>query len=601
MSKFSKYLRGVAALGLGVAGLLAIAGPSQAAVGDVTTFAGSGVPGNTNGQGVAATFDFPTGVASDSLGNLYVAEQSNNAIRKITPTGLVTTFAGSGVAGSSDGLGQAATFNAPVRLALDSANNVYVADRGNFLVRKITPAGLVSTLAGSGVQGSTDGLGALATFNGPSALVVDSGGNIFVTDSENVGNPKIRRITPAGLVSTFAGSGTNGFVDGQGLAASFKGASEMVIDSTGNIYLADGGNNAIRKITPTGLVSTFAGSGSFSHINGTGIAATFGLPQGLAIDTANNLYVGDRANGLIRKVTPSAVVTDFAGKLFNNGFVDGGLGVAQFNDIIGLGIDPFGNLFVADSSNNAIRKVEITAPVACGLLAPCPSSTTTTTPGGCVTGATVCSSTTTTTSPGCPLSAVCASSTTTTTTLPCASTSTTIDAAGVPQCLPSNTTTTTPDVTTTILPCSSASTTIDAAGVPRCLPATTTTTTAARSTTTTTGVVVSSSMVFPTIPPATTPGPTIPVPPTVLTFAAIPVVTATSPLPTLTVAALVEKSSIPQAPVPGPSVEGQVADFTPAYTGSSSTGSVVVAMVLLALGTLLLAGNLMRVAKRKAR
>jgi NHL repeat len=607
--KLSNCLRGIAAIGLGLSGLIMIGGFAQAAVGDVSTFAGSGVPGSADGQGVAATLKFPTGVASDSFGNLYVAEQSNNAIRKITPGGLVSTFAGSGVVGKADGQGLAATFSAPNKTAVDSANNVYVTDTNNFLIRKITPSGLVSTFAGSGVAGTADGLGAAASFlGGFGGITVDASGNVYVTDSPDVGGSFVRKISPAGLVSTLAGSATTGYADLLGAAARFDGAQEIVVDSSNNLYVADFQNHVVRKVTPAGLVSTFAGSGVQQHVNGTGTGASFSQLQGLAIDSANNIYVGDRFNYVIRKVTPAGVVTDFAGKLFNNGMVDGPLGVAKFEDLVGLGIDPTGNLFVADSGNNMIRKVELVASaVPCNsALAPCPSSTTATTLGDCVTGATVCPSSTTTTTiaGGCPLSVVCASSTTTTstttTTLPCPSTSTTIDAAGVPLCLPAATTTTIPDVTTTTtLPCPSPSTTIDPAGVPRCLPITTTTTTTTLGATTTTRLVPSTSMVFPSIPTPTVPGPSVP--PTLLTFGAVPAVAPIQPAPTLTVAALIQQSSIPVAPVPGPSVEGQVADITPAYTGSSSISTLVAAMVSLALGTLLLASRSIRATSRKSR
>ncbi len=577
-------------IGVGLSGLIVIGGLAQAAVGDVSTLAGSGAQGKADGQGVAATFTFPTGVSSDSFGNLYVAEQSNNVIRKITPSGLVSTFAGSGVSGKGDGQGVAATFSGPNKTAVDSANNVYVTDKQNFLIRKITPGGLVSTFAGSALAGTADGLGTAASFlGGFGGITVDAGGNVYVTDSPDFGGSFIRKISPAGLVSTLAGSATTGYADLLGAAARFGAAQEIVVDSTNNLYVADFQNHVVRKITPAGLVSTFAGSGIAQHVNGTGTAASFSQLQGLAIDSANNLYVGDRFNYVIRKVTPGAVVTDFAGKLFSNGNVDGAVGVATFEDLIGLGIDPTGNLFVADSGNNMIRKVELVASAApCNsALAPCPSSTTTTL-GGCVTGATVCPS-----------------STTTTTTLPCPSTSTTIDPAGVPSCLPTTTTTTStttpttiPGVTTTTttaLRCPFSPTTIDPAGVPRCLPTSTTTLAA----TTTTALVPSTSVVFLSIPTPTVPGPSVP--PTLLSFAEAPVVSPTQPAPTLTVAALIQQSSIPVALVPGPSVEGQVADITPAYTGSSNAGTVAVAMVLLALGTLLLAGRSMRATSRESR
>jgi streptogramin lyase len=181
----------------------------------VTTLAGTaGLTGSTDATGAAARFNFPQGVATDSAGNVYVGDTNNNTVRKITPAGVVTTLAGTaGVTGSTDATGAAASFFAPLGVATDSAGNVYVADLGNHTIRKITPAGVVTTLAGTaGAFGSTDATGAAARFDGPFGVATDSAGNVYVADS---GNSTLRKITPAGAVSTLAGvAGQTGFAPG---------------------------------------------------------------------------------------------------------------------------------------------------------------------------------------------------------------------------------------------------------------------------------------------------------------------------------------------------------------------------------------------------
>ena len=211
----------------------------------VTTLAGSGSEGSVDGTGIAASFKYPKGVAVDSIGNVYAADQGNHKIRKITSIGVVSTLAGSGAGGSVDGTGIAASFYYPKGVAVDSIGNVYVADGGN-KIRKITPSGVVSTLAGSGSEGSVDGTGIAARFSYPQGVAVDSIGNVYVACN---GNHKIRKITPSGVVTTLAGSGSLGSVDGTGIAASFIYPMCVAVDSIGNVYVADGGNK-IRKITP---------------------------------------------------------------------------------------------------------------------------------------------------------------------------------------------------------------------------------------------------------------------------------------------------------------------------------------------------------------
>jgi sugar lactone lactonase YvrE len=278
--------------------------------GVVTTLAGSGAQGDADGMGGAASFNYPEGIAVDSAGNLYVGDYGNNEIRKITSAGAVTTLAGSGAHGNTDGTGRAASFNSPESVAVDAGGNVYVADYGNNEIRKITPAGVVTTLAGSGAQGNSDGTGSAASFDGPEGVTVDSAGNVYVADN---GNNEIRKITPAGVVTTFAGSGMQGNADGAGRAASFNGPESVAVDAGGNVYVADYGNNEIRKVTPAGVVTTLAGSGAQGNVDGAGRAASFNGPEGAAVDSSGNLYLSDEFNDTIRKITPTGVVTTFAG------------------------------------------------------------------------------------------------------------------------------------------------------------------------------------------------------------------------------------------------------------------------------------------------
>jgi sugar lactone lactonase YvrE len=304
------------------------------AVFTVSNFVGSGTQGMANGTGAAASFRTPTGLAFDRDGNLYVADTDNNVIRKVTPAGVVTTFAGTGVAGTVNGAASVAKFYRPRDLAFDSAGNMYVADYGSHLIRKITPAGDVSTFAG-GVQGHVDGTGSAAAFNHPCGVAVDSNGNVFVSDRDNA---RIRKITPAGVVTTVAGT-TGGAISGpQGIAVDangtlfvadtfahavksvspagvvttlvqlfggFPGSSPwgLVLDSTGNIYYTDSGQKQVRRLSPTGLVTNIAGTGASGSTNGAGNVATFTGPTGIAMDGAGNLLVSETNTGLIRKIT----------------------------------------------------------------------------------------------------------------------------------------------------------------------------------------------------------------------------------------------------------------------------------------------------------
>jgi streptogramin lyase len=236
----------------------------------------------------------------DSGGNVFVADKFNNVIRKITPAGVVSTFAGGGPGLCPTAPARRPASIIPTGVAVDSSGNVFVTDQYNNVIRKITPAGVVSTFAGSGSPGVVNGGGTAASFHYPTGIAVDSGGNVFVAEPAN---NVIRKITPAGVVSTFAG-GTAGFVNGTGSAASFYYPEGVAVDSSGNVFVGDALNNAIRKITPAGIVSTFAGNGTQGFVNGTGAAASFLTPTGVAVDSIGNVIVADQNNHALRKITP---------------------------------------------------------------------------------------------------------------------------------------------------------------------------------------------------------------------------------------------------------------------------------------------------------
>jgi sugar lactone lactonase YvrE len=271
----------------------------------------------------------------------------NLDIRMITPAGIVSTFAGSaGNPGSADGIGTNAQFLSVSGVAVDREGNVYAGDSGNNEIRQITSAGIVSTLAGSTVSaGRTDGVGSQALFNGPSDVVVDSEGNIYVADTQN---DTIRLMTSAGRVSTFAGlAGTNGIADGIGSNARFSNPNGIAVDTYGSLFVTDSDNGTIREITRAGVVTTLAGlAGRFGHADGLGTNAQFLHPQGAVVDTNGNVYVGDGLT--IRKITPAGLVSTIAGNSDNRGHSDGSGTNAIFGDIRGIALDIKGYLYVTD-------------------------------------------------------------------------------------------------------------------------------------------------------------------------------------------------------------------------------------------------------------
>jgi serine/threonine-protein kinase len=313
----------------------------------VTTLAGNGSQGAANGMGTAASFYQPTGVATDTAGNIYVADYRNNLIRKISPAGLVSTLTGGGLQGAANGTAINSSFNQPTGVAVDASGNVYVADNGNHLIREVSPNGNVTTLAGSGIPGSANGTGTAASFNFPQGVAVDASGNVYVAD---YGNNMIRKISPAGAVTTLAGSGETGAGNSPD-TVSFNKPIGLALDAAGNIYVADFGNNMVRKVTPAGVVSTLAGSITSGSANGTGAAASFNGPTGVAVDASGNVYVADYGNNLIRVISPAGAVTTLGngtGASVKSIFFSGPYGVA---------LDAAGNIYVADYGNSTIQKI----------------------------------------------------------------------------------------------------------------------------------------------------------------------------------------------------------------------------------------------------
>jgi sugar lactone lactonase YvrE len=274
--------------------------------------------GFADGPAASARFFEPEGLTVDSAGNIIVADTLNDRIRRISPDGHVTTVAGLGLASRYgvnaplvDGPVTQATFNDPSDVAVDAAGNLYVTDRLNHVIRKITPDGMVSTFAGCGLPGGADGIGTQAAFELPNRIAIDRMGVLYVTEGrfldfgERTYGFRVRKITPEGRVSTLAGTGEPGYRDGPGGAAQFDVVIGIAVDDEGNVYVAETGGHRIRRISPAGVVTTVAGSGTAGYADGPAAAAAFWYPTDLAIGPSGELYVADWKNQRIRVIVPS--------------------------------------------------------------------------------------------------------------------------------------------------------------------------------------------------------------------------------------------------------------------------------------------------------
>ena len=324
---------------------------------ELSLLAGSDVAGSANGKGAAASFSNVVGMVHDSAGNMFVTDLDNHTIRKITPSGVVSTFAGvEGESGNTDGDSLAARFNNPWGITIDSADNLFVSEVSNHTIRKITPAGVVSLFAGSpdAISGATDATASAAKFNSPAGLAIDAANNLYVADSSN---HTIRKITPTGVVSTVAGLAlTPGITDGTGNSARFNTPLGVTADAAGTLYVADTLNSIVRKITPAGTVTTLAGSatGISGNADGAGNAARFYSPYGIKLDTSGDVYVADTSNTTVRKITPSGSVSTVVGVAGVAPFAEGILPAAVGDPTYGLSIYA-GQLFIA--TNTRVLKV----------------------------------------------------------------------------------------------------------------------------------------------------------------------------------------------------------------------------------------------------
>jgi len=349
--------------------------------GIISTVAGNGTEAYSGDGGPAslAQLDAPWGVVADSRGNLYISDEGNHTIRKIAASGVITTVAGTGIAGYSGDRGPAAgaQLNTPLGIAMDAGGNLYVADCHNQRIRKISSGGAITTVAGNGSMGyAGDGGPAVgAELACPHGVAVDPAGNIYIGDTEN---NRVRKVTPAGVISTIAGTGTQGFTgDGRPAAgAQLCAPASLALDAAGSLYIADTCNGAIRRISPDGMIATVAGVGPGPAVSlGDGQPATsVGLygPQGIAVDSAGDLYIGDSADNHIRRVSSAGIISTIAGSalygelayydsnfgdIFAHGYTgDGGPATnARLGTPYGVAVGPAFEVYIADVPNSAVR------------------------------------------------------------------------------------------------------------------------------------------------------------------------------------------------------------------------------------------------------
>ncbi len=332
---------------------------------NIITIAGNGTPAYTGdgGQATAAELNAPIGIAFDKTGNMYFADATNSVVRKINLAGVITTVAGNNTFGYSGDGGDAtnAQLNTPTGVFVDTGGNLFIADYANQYIRKVNPSGIISTIAGIGTPGYTsDGVPATtAALNYPVAVTVDLPGNVYISD---LFNHRVRKINTAGIISTFAGNGV-GTYSGDAAAATAAGIpypEGIVIDAVGTVFIAEKGDGRIRKVPTSGIIYTHAGIGVNGY-SGDGVAATnaqLNQPYGLALDRTGNMYVADESNNRIRKIDLTGVISTVAGAGTAGYTGDGGPAtVAELNRPCGVGVDSSGKVYIGDTWNNVIRKI----------------------------------------------------------------------------------------------------------------------------------------------------------------------------------------------------------------------------------------------------
>ena len=348
---------------------VAVAGAQPADDWIIETVAGGSSYRGDGGAAVAAQLRSPLGVALDAAGNLYIADEFNNRIRKVDAAGVISTVAGTGTQGygGDGGAATSAQLYWPRGVALDGAGNLYIADSGNSRIRKVDPAGVISTVAGDGTRGyGGDGDPAVdAQLNRPYGLALDGAGNLYIADTVN---HRIRKVDAAGAITTVAGDGTFGYGGdgGAAVAAQLASPAGLALDGAGNLYIADNNNHRIRKVDAAGVITTVAGSGmggfgggGYGGDGGAATSAQLYWPRGVALDGAGNLYIADSGNSRIRKVDPAGVISTVAGDGTRGYGGDGDpAAAAQLASPFGVALDGAGNLYIADQGNNRIRKVD---------------------------------------------------------------------------------------------------------------------------------------------------------------------------------------------------------------------------------------------------
>jgi len=324
--------------------------------GIISTVAGGG-SGGDGGPATNAWLNGPTGVAVDAAGNIYIAEYGNNRIRKVSPSGIISTVAGGG-SGGDGGPATGASLYVPTGVAVDATGYLYIAEYGNNRIRKVSPSGIISTVAGGG-SGGDGGPATGASLNGPWGVVMDTAGNLHVADTNN---NRIRKVSPSGIISTVAGNGTLGFSGdgGSATSAALAHPANVALDAAGNLYIADTGGAHVRKVGASGVISTVAGNGAyrFAGDGGAAIGASISYPSGVALDAAGNLYIADMSNNRIRKVSPSGIISTVAGNGIEGFSGDGGPATrASLYTPTSVAVDAAGNLYIADDSNQRVRRV----------------------------------------------------------------------------------------------------------------------------------------------------------------------------------------------------------------------------------------------------